>query len=139
MNETTDAMVKPIIASMYVPWKNTTGTHMQSKCVKRVTNVYKAIALVLLYVARMPSNPMVGSIRNGTGEKIRRALVSSGFFKLEAINGEPINRVNEKTPPNMKNNILILSITSLASLFSTLGKKNEYAFGSPRVKTERRV
>mgnify|MGYP003315032845 CR=1 FL=1 len=45
-----------------------------------VTMLYSAIANPLLYVANMPSIPIVGKRKNGTGENSFRASVKSSFL-----------------------------------------------------------
>ena len=95
--------------------------------------------LVCLYVANIPSNPIVGSIRNGTIANIRNALTNSELFIKSAICGAKTNRIREKTPPKTKNILVILLIRFLDCESSTRGRKKEKARGNPNVKTVRRV
>ena len=110
-----------------------------SNIIVLVIIVYNAINFVILKVAKIPSNPIVGSIKNGTGENIFNAIAKSGFFRKCAIKSAEIKSRTENIPPNKKNKLVILFIKLLACRSFTRGKKYEYAFGKPSVKTVSKV
>ena len=89
----------------------------------RVLIVYIVKNCVLRKVDNIPSNPIVGNIKSGTGENIFNANAKSGFFKIKAIGEEKANNMTENIPPNKKNKLVNFLMRFFASFKGTLGKK----------------